>query len=397
MLTKHHTFPCACPPQTGETSYTFLDIETTGLKRDASIIYLIGCGFHADSTLHIIQWFNDDGTSEPEMLRTLQKHLTARPAPLFTFNGKSFDIPYLNRHYELNDMAYRLPQDDSLDLYRTLKPFQTLYRLPHGKQRDWEAFLGICREDLYQGGELIRVYKEYLKTKDDALLHLLLLHNTEDIRGMEALLPLTAYEALLQSDCIPEPEQLQLSGQLTAICRLRRPLPKPLRLKAGIREMAPDKEASCHAPICLPDPQDAVFDAAGQTLRLSVPYMDGEVKYFYPDYKNYYYLPEEDRAIHKSVGCYVDSRFREQAKPSTCYIRKQGVFLPVFPAKCYKGIRTSQNASFDTLPLYRKKYRDSLSYVELQPLLAGDPEILLRYLQDVIKNILIAKLRASSI
>ena len=34
--------------------------------------------------------------------------------------------------------------------------------------------------------------------------------------------------------------------------------------------------------------------------------INDSLKYFYTDYKNYYYLPKEDMAIHKSVAAYVD-------------------------------------------------------------------------------------------
>lgn len=435
MLTRHYDFPPASPLPSEETSYTFLDIETTGLKRDATIVYLIGCGFHADGMFHIIQWFNDDGISEPDMLRALRDHLKTHPDPLFTFNGESFDIPYLNRHYELNAMEYRLPEERSLDLYRLLRPFRTLFQLPHGRQKDWESFLGIGREDPFQGGELIRFYKKYLRTKEEALLELLLLHNMEDIRGMEALLPLTACEDLLQgsftlerihlpgdlsgtetggtggitdeattanpedtdkitASFLSEQENCGLSSRcLTAVCHLRRPLPQPLRLSAAIREIAPRTQARSSVPAQPVHLPDAVLDAAGQTLHLFVPLLTGSAKYYYPDYKNYYYLPEEDRAIHASVGRYVDSPFREKAKPSTCYIRKEGVFLPFFPARSYKGIRTGQNAYPDTLPLYQREYKDPLSFVELHALLGEDPKILVQYLHDFARSILIARLR----
>ena len=33
----------------------------------------------------------------------------------------------------------------------------------------------------------------------------------------------------------------------------------------------------------------------------------------------YYYLPEEDSAVHKSVGIYVDKSRRKAATPQTCY------------------------------------------------------------------------------
>ena len=62
---------------------------------------------------------------------------------------------------------------------------------------------------------------------------------------------------------------------------------------------------------------------------LKLPVLDGELKYFYPDYKNYSYLPEEDQAIHKSVAIYVDKSRRMPATAATCYTRKGGHFIPL--------------------------------------------------------------------
>ena len=59
--------------------------------------------------------------------------------------------------------------------------------MTHGKQKDWEHFLELYREDIYDGGQLIAVYKEYLMNKEEALLHNLLLHNEEDLLGMKYL------------------------------------------------------------------------------------------------------------------------------------------------------------------------------------------------------------------
>ena len=69
--------------------------------------------------------------------------------------------------------------------------------MTHGKQKDWEHFLELYREDIYDGGQLIAVYKEYLMNKEEALLHNLLLHNEEDLLGMKYLLPLFSYRMLL--------------------------------------------------------------------------------------------------------------------------------------------------------------------------------------------------------
>lgn len=42
---------------------------------------------------------------------------------------------------------------------------------------------------------------------------------------------------------------------------------------------------------------------------------------YYPNYKDYYYLPAEDIAVHKSVGTYVDRRCRRQADALNCFTR----------------------------------------------------------------------------
>ena len=50
----------------------------------------------------------------------------------------------------------------------------------------------------------------------------------------------------------------------------------------------------------------------------------GELKYFFDNYKDYYYLPAEDTAMHKSVASYVDKEHRRQATAATCYTRHEG-------------------------------------------------------------------------
>ena len=59
-------------------------------------------------------------------------------------------------------------------------------------------------------------------------------------------------------------------------------------------------------PAPVPTPVSQVNDFSlltfiGNIGTLSIKVRSGELKFFYPDYKNYYYLPKEDCAMHKSV------------------------------------------------------------------------------------------------
>ena len=68
------------------------------------------------------------------------------------------------------------------------------------KQKSIEQFLGVHREDKYNGGQLIDVYREYLHTHEKFLFDLLILHNADDLRGMPSILPILNYADLFESD-----------------------------------------------------------------------------------------------------------------------------------------------------------------------------------------------------
>ena len=232
MLTINKIFPQEKIPEKTE-SFLFFDIETTGFSRDNTILYLIGCGYFAEEGFQFIQWFNDDGTSEEEILLAFQNILSKKDWQLVTFNGNSFDIPYLKRHYDLNELTCDIEKYPSLDFYQFLKPFQNLFQMTHGKQKDWEQFLGLNREDKYDGGQLIAVYKDYLMSKDEDLLHNLLLHNEDDLLGMKYLLPLFSYRQIFLEDITlqriaPANKVFERgNGSIAISCRLPLPLPQP--------------------------------------------------------------------------------------------------------------------------------------------------------------------------
>lgn len=96
--------------------------------------------------------------------------------------------------------------------------------------------------------------------------------------------------------------------------------------------------------------QELHFIQKGCQAVLYVPYFQTELKYFLPDYKQYYYLPASDEAIHKSLGSFIEPRHRRRAKPETCYIRRNSYFLPQ-PVPVEK-------------PVFRESYESKRYYFE---------------------------------
>lgn len=86
-----------------------------------------------------------------------------------------------------------------------------------------------------------------------------------------------------------------------------------------------EEETVLPRPLCAAVPSYG-FAAAGNALELSIRLYEGTLKYYYPSYKDYYYLIYEDTAVHKSVGEYVDRDARIKATKETCYTKKSRRF-----------------------------------------------------------------------
>ena len=115
------------------------------------------------------------------------------------------------------------------------------------------------------------------------------------------------------------------------------------------------------------------FYAKGKKCTLSVRLEEDALKYFFPNYKDYYYLPAEDTAMHKSVASYVDKEHRRQATAATCYTRHEGSFLPQ-----YEELIS---------PFFKHDYKEKISYFELTEKFLSSPELIKSYVNHLLEAI----------
>ena len=314
----------------------FFDIETTGFSPDMSYVYLISCGYYKEDRWNLIQWFSE-GIEEEKQLLCLFFDFLVPYRLLIHYNGTTFDIPYLLSKCAQHDLSYNFKHITSFDIYKKIIPYKNKLPIENLKLKTVERFLGLHRKDQFHGGELIHVYAEYVgrnayekfhntadmdypvtkasglptvcKTKASHLLEALLLHNAEDVMGLLKVMDILSYVDFFQGDfihCQATVNETKVSFTLT----LMNELPLPLSFEQSIGDVS------------------YTVTAQKRTAQVIVPLTYGTKKFFLEDYKDYYYLPVEDTAVHKSVGEYVDKEFRQNAKPSTCYIKKEGHFLP---------------------------------------------------------------------
>ncbi len=305
----------------------FFDIETTGLSAKRDLVYLIGCVYLKNGVWRLKQWFADSAEAEAELLVHFFL-FASRFSVLVHFNGAAFDLPFLKERAALHHTPVpgRIPE--SLDLYRELRPLKKLLGLADCRQKTLEAFLGTGRKDPYDGGRLIRFYWQYLRTGETALSDALLLHNEEDVKGLPALLSLLSYRDFFSGEFFPESDRLTVAAPARRECSGAPEdpsLPLPARML-----LVTCRSAACRLPApCRFSSEDCLICAGENILSLRIPVFEGTLKYFFENHADYYYLPEEDRAIHKSVATFVDPAHRKKASARTCYQKHAGLFFPV--------------------------------------------------------------------
>ena len=84
-------------PKLIEPGDLFLDIETTGLSRARHRIYLIGMASLVDNNnIYVNQLFADCPQDESVILARFADYMrTSKTKRIITFNGNSFDLPFL--------------------------------------------------------------------------------------------------------------------------------------------------------------------------------------------------------------------------------------------------------------------------------------------------------------
>lgn len=341
LLTEYLEFP--------EQSI-FFDIETTGLHRKYSHIYLIGALHCHEHTWTLTQWFAIRPVDESKMLQSFLSFIKDCKR-LIHYNGDAFDLPYLRSRCEFCGIPENLGQGyESFDIYRRMRPFQKLLGLERFTQKSVEQFMGITRTDPYDGGELISVYKEYLQTADTNLQKALLLHNREDVINMASLLSLEAYRKLFEDK--PTIKKMSFSEDtITITLSLTNAVPRPITCSSEWYSLS----------------------AQNNNAVIEVTVFDGTLKYYYENPKDYYYLPLEDKAIHKSIGIYVDKEHRKQANAATCYQKQSGLFAP--------------QPSVITTPCFKKEHKDTTSFFLTETLDALSENQIQQYVSQILQAI----------
>lgn len=337
-----------------DESSIFFDIETTGFSPATSNVYLIGCLRKQGEELIIDQFFAESKEDEKNVLEQFLA-LLSQSRTIISFNGIGFDLPFMKAKCVSHGISFSFDTFHYVDMFKEVSKLKSILNLPNYKQKTIEQFLGIQRDDIYSGGELIPIYEKYINTQDSHAEELLLLHNYEDVLGMLDLIPILSYHKILNGGFRIK------STEISSFTAYDGNKGKEMILTLENDYTIP-KRISFQC-------KDYYFIMNQNETKIRVSIFDGELKYFYDNHKDYFYLPEEDMAIHKSIAAFVDKEYRQKAKASNCYTRKTSRFLPQF----YTLIT----------PAFKIDYKDKVSYFELTNDFVTSNNELERYIKHI--------------
>ena len=315
-----------------------LNIETTGLSFRNSFIFLAGtAGFLSmegpDSLLSCTLLLCRSRRDEKDLLDELDK-LCRGSSCILTYGGSIFTEKFIRERYTLyhEESESMWAADHMADILEDIRPLKKLLCLEDLKKKNVEAFAGYRRKRETDIHRLIQTYEEWENSGSEKARDILSAHNEEDILSLGCLSRLLIYPAFLGGN-IMEDVHADIDGTCCTfrmVCGQEFPLEKEYR----------DQETT------------VIFQKNICTIRTEC--IRARLKYFLPGpVSDYYYLPREDMAVHKSVAQFVDAKFRKRASASTCYTAREGLFLPVDQTQ--------------GLPLFRTDHRSKEYYALCDP------------------------------
>ena len=272
----------------------FYDIETTGLSRNSTFLYLIGAVAYEEKDWQMYQWMAENEAEEPELLKIFSEFLHNFSCTI-QYNGNRFDQPYLEARYQLYGLLSPFEDLPSLDLYRELKPLKGLL-LSRMNQPSMEAFLGITDRAYCDGGACIHLYKQFASGRKPEAGEIVMGHNKEDLLGLGKIVSMLSYLTLFEEEyevlnCENQDNQLVFTIEIPYILPV---------------------EFSNHS-------EEFYIIGQKNRIRLLIKPQNGRLKQYYSNYKDYDYIPSEDTAIPKTLSACMDKKLRRPAKKETCY------------------------------------------------------------------------------
>ena len=165
-----------------DQDFAIIDIETLGLSERP--IILLGIAKPTKDHICTSQFLLRDIQDEPSAVWALVSQLEPNLS-LITFNGRSFDIPYIKQRLAYYGLDAPLDNPHFDVLHFTRRALR--HKLPDCRLDTVEKYIGIKRDINIPGALVPHFYETYLRTKNVGPLVPIVEHNKQDLLTLGSL------------------------------------------------------------------------------------------------------------------------------------------------------------------------------------------------------------------
>lgn len=283
-----------------------LDVSSSGRYWRNSHITELSLIRHGENglteTIFLFEEESDDYNILPALTNSLEGI-----RELITFNGHTFDLPYLRRKYAAYDLKDPFESLLHTDLYALYRPLVRIMALPSGKLADFYEFSGndaaallmtTAKSSTSPSSEGSSDLPEFCSSDPTEFSNSL--PNTY-LGITDALRTLSILDLVSYLDAFNGKGTFQ-DGKMTE---------DHLYLRMALVTPCPH-ELSIH---------DTVFHIriSQNFLDCGIPIECGKIRIYHTDLSNYVFLPGEGYAVHRSVARFVDKSRTQKVTRETCF------------------------------------------------------------------------------
>ena len=318
------------------------DIDTTSFEAANGCVFLIGVLYYQNDELQFLQLFSESIDEEAKIIEKFFD-IAENYSVLLSYKGESFDIPFIGKRiYALkqNELYRRFTalRSRSFDLAGEIMSVKSCLGLSSTKLDYLRKKCGQQVPERVSGENISKFYVEHIAAaKLKKLLETTGSAGNHDMIGEYRPKPVIDELAHIKPD----------SGDrfLTDILyRNKENIESVIYLLRLSRLFSMRKGCFNVGIINNNDTVDFAISAKDYTLTIPVTIIALSLKQFYPNYKDYYYFPAEDMAVHKSIAEFAASGSKKKATAKTAYRNVEGRFISIPVA--YAKSDSNKDASF---------------------------------------------------
>ena len=360
-------------PNVSKDKILIYDIDTTALEPANGCVFLIGTVYFDGNDLKITQFFSEDIKDEPIIINEFL-NLSKNFEVLLSYKGDSFDIPFLtgrigilsNDHDDLSDTSYL--RKISYDLFDEIRPLKPALKLSSTRLDILRKLTGQSFTERITADKISTFYVQHISRAKLRLLKekTLLSQKTVLIKDYSPCLAIDDDLAHINTDNDDSflkdilnrnrdnMEAVLYLGKLGHLFNMRKGL-----YEVSLGTDCVDVSGENTKDISIIIKLDTNTENSDNCLSVKLPVYTLDLKQFFINYRDYYYFPERDMAIHKSVAEFTDKSSRKKATQQTAYSKVSGDFIKI-PSAFVKAQNKKEGC------LYKESFESEDYYLPLK-------------------------------